>query len=91
MSIVTIKNKYQIVIPAQVRREMPVRVGDFFEVGVEREKITLTPQTVLDREIAEGLADIRTGQTYGSFRTANALIASLKRNVKRLRQERKRR
>ena len=85
MSIVTIKNKYQIVIPAKIRREMPMRVGDFFEAGVERGKITLTPKTILDREIAESLADFRAGRTSGPFETHAALIKHLKGVIRKYR------
>ena len=91
MPLVAVKNKYQVVIPAKVRREVPVRVGDFFEAGVERGKITFTPKSLLDREYAGGLEDVRMGRTYGPFNTATALVASLKQNIKRLRQEEKRR
>ena len=85
MALVAIKNKYQIVIPAKVRREIPVRVGDFFEAGVENGKITLAPQTLLDREVAEALADYRAGRTSGPFETHEALVKHLKGVVRKYR------
>lgn len=78
MSLVTIKNKYQIVIPAKVRREAGLNVGDFLEAGYEKGTITLTPKSLLDREVAEALADFRAGRTSGSFETHEALIKHLK-------------
>jgi len=57
MSIVTVKNKYQVVIPQRVREQIGVAVGDILEAKVERGKITLTPKSVVDRAIAEGLED----------------------------------
>lgn len=90
MSIVTIKNKYQIVIPAKLRKEVGLNVGDFLEAGYEDGKVVLTPKSLLDRELAMSLADIRAGRTYGPFTTADELIASLRKNVKRVRQEKKR-
>lgn len=85
MSLVTIKNKYQIVIPAKVRREVSLRVGDFLEATVERGKITLAPKTLLDREIAESLADFRAGRTSGPFNMAEELVAHLKKGVRKVR------
>lgn len=85
MSLVTIKNKYQIVIPAKVRKEAGLNVGDFLEASVTDGKITLAPQTVLDRELAESLEDFRQGRTSGPFNTAEELISHLKKEVKKLR------
>ncbi len=85
MSLVTIKNKYQIVIPAKVRREVSLRVGDFLEASVNDGKITLAPQTLLDRELADSLADFRAGRTSGPFNTAEEMMLYLKKEVKKIR------
>lgn len=77
MSIVRIKNKYQVVIPERVRKEIGVEVGDLFEAKVERGKITLTPKSLVDREIAEGLADLRKGRTYGPYSSAGEMVEAL--------------
>jgi AbrB family looped-hinge helix DNA binding protein len=47
MSIINVKSKYQIVIPAKVRKAAGIEVGDFLEAGFEKGKITLTPQAVI--------------------------------------------
>ena len=49
MSLVTVKNKYQIVIPQGLREALNINRGDLLEVRVERGKLTYTPKTVLDR------------------------------------------
>ena len=85
MSLVTIKNKYQIVIPAKVRREAGLNVGDFLEASVKNGTITLSPKTLLDREIALSLEDFRQGRTSGPFNTAEELISYLKKEVKKIR------
>ena len=95
MALVTIKNKYQIVIPAKVRREARLRVGDYLEASVENGKITLSPQVVIDRKhlaklpkgIREGLEDVYAGRVSGPFNTAEEFIASLKRDVKNIRRQ----
>ena len=79
MAIVTVKNKYQVVIPQIVRRQMDVRVGDLLEAKVEKGKITFAPKSVIDRRIAEGLADIKAGRVSGTFKNVEDMLASLKR------------
>ena len=78
MSIVIVKNKYQVVIPRRVREQIGVAVGDILEAKVERGKITLTPKLVVDRAIAEGLGDVRKGRVRGPFNTVEEMIDSLK-------------
>jgi AbrB family looped-hinge helix DNA binding protein len=77
MEIVTVKNKFQIVIPRHVRKLVHIEVGDFLEAGVEGGKITLTPKSLVDRHLAEGLEDMTKGRTHGPYDTAEAAIASL--------------
>jgi AbrB family looped-hinge helix DNA binding protein len=83
MSIVRVKNKYQVVIPESVRDEIRVEVGDMLEARVERGKITLTPKSFVDREIAEGLADLKKGRTYGPYGTPDEAIKVLHGLVKK--------
>jgi AbrB family looped-hinge helix DNA binding protein len=78
MSIVTVKNKYQVVIPQEVRNKIGISVGDLLEARVERGKITFSPKSVVDRAIAEGLEDIRKGRVRGPFDTVDQMLASLK-------------
>lgn len=49
MSIVTVKDKYQVVIPQDVRRQLSINRGDLLEAKVERGKITFTPKVLVDR------------------------------------------
>ncbi len=83
MSIVTVKNKYQVVIPQELRRQVAVNVGDLLEAKVERGKITFTPKSLVDREIAEGLEDIKKGRTYGPYHSAEKMIQALHRMTRR--------
>ena len=78
MSIVTVKNKFQVVIPQRVREQIGVSVGDILEAKVERGRITLTPKSVVDRAIAEGLEDVRKGRVRGPFHAADQMLDSLK-------------
>jgi len=78
MAIVTVKNKYQVVIPQSVRDKVRINIGDLLEARAERGRITLSPKSVVDRAIAEGLEDIRKGRVRGPFNTVEEMLASLK-------------
>jgi AbrB family looped-hinge helix DNA binding protein len=78
MSIVTVKKKFQVVIPQGVREQIGVAVGDILEAKVVRGRITLTPKSLVDRAIAEGLEDVRAGRVRGPFGTVDEMIDSLK-------------
>ena len=77
MQLVAVKNKFQVVIPQALREQIGIHVGDMLEAKVERGKITFTPKSVVDRGITESLADFEAGRSFGPFKTADALIASL--------------
>lgn len=85
MAIVSVKNKYQVVIPQSVREQMGVNVGDLLEAKVERGKITFTPKSLIDRGIAESLADFKHGRSYGPFKTHKEFLDSLHAEAKKLR------
>jgi len=77
MALVSVKSKYQVVIPQCVREKIGLNVGDLLEAKAEHGKITFTPKPVVDRGIAESLADFREGRTYGPFETHAELVRSL--------------
>ena len=52
--------------------------GDLLEARCEHGKITFTPKSLVDREIAEGLEDLRSGRTYGPFDSAQEMIRALR-------------
>lgn len=81
MSLVKVKEKYQVTLPAAVRRKAGVAVGDLLEAKVQGKKITLTPKSVIDRELALALEDYKHGRFIGPFRTAKAAIRALRRTA----------
>jgi len=87
MALVKIKEKYQVTLPAALRQKAGLEVGDLLEVKVEGKKITLTPKSVLDRELAQALKEIEQGKTFGPFNSAKDLIRSLNREVKKLKKQ----
>jgi AbrB family looped-hinge helix DNA binding protein len=83
MALVKIKEKYQVTLPAALREKAGLEVGDLLDAKVEGEKITLTPKSVLDRELAQALKEIEQGKTFGPFSSAKDLIRSLHRETKK--------
>ncbi len=83
MDIVTVKNKFQIVIPQHVREQVHIEIGDILEADVEDGKITFTPKSLIDRHLAEGLEDARKGRTHGPYSNADEAIAALDARAKR--------
>src|SRR5258707_1741562 len=83
MPIVTVKSKYQVVIPRSLRRQVRINVGDLLEASVQKGRITLIPKSLVDREIAEGLDDLKKGRTYGPYSSAAEMITSLHRMTRK--------
>lgn len=77
MELVTVKNKFQIVIPQSIREQAHIGVGDLLEATVEQGKITFTPKSVVDRNLAEALADVSAGRTHGPYKSVEEAIAAL--------------
>jgi AbrB family looped-hinge helix DNA binding protein len=83
MSLVSVKNKFQVVIPQEVRERIGIQVGDVLEAKVERGKITFTPRTALDPDIAASIEEIKNGRSYGPFDSAADAIAAMKRELRK--------
>ena len=88
MSLVRVRDKAQITLPAKLRRELGIKQGDYLEARIEDNEIVLVPQAVLDRfpvgelseegerMLQEGLDDIKAGRVK-SFDNVEDLIADL--------------
>jgi AbrB family looped-hinge helix DNA binding protein len=88
MEIVTVKTKFQIVIPQRIREQAGVDIGDLLEATVENGKITFTPKSLIDRHLAEGLRDLKEGRTHGPYATAAQGIAALEQRARKHKQKR---
>ncbi len=86
-----VKNKYQVVIPQRVREQIGVSVGDIFEARVEKGRIVFEPKSVVDRGIAESLADFENGRSFGPFDTHAEFVASLHKETRKLAASKKKR
>ncbi len=81
MPLVRVKGKYQVTLPLTVREKAGLAVGDLLEAKVEGKKITLTPKSVIDRELTLALEDVRQGRIIGPFRTTKAAVRALRRTA----------
>lgn len=85
MSIVTVKNKYQVVIPQHVREQAGIGIGDILEARAEKGKIIFEPKSIVDRGVAESLAEFKSGRSFGPFDTHKQFVSSLHKESKKLR------
>jgi AbrB family looped-hinge helix DNA binding protein len=87
MALVKVKEKYQVTLPADVRKKAGVAVGDVLEAKAQGKKITFIPTSVIDRDIAISLREFREGKGHGPFKSAKEAIRLLHREAKRLKKK----
>ena len=80
MSLVKVKEKFQVTIPTALRKTVRIAVGDLLEAEAQGNVIILKPKAVVDREtveaaIDEGLKDLRAGRTTPKFASVDAFKA----------------
>ena len=83
MAIVTVKNKYQVVIPQRVREEIGLDVGDLLEARAEGGRIVFEPKSIVDRGIAESMAQFQAGRGHGPFETHKEFVKALHQKTKK--------
>jgi AbrB family looped-hinge helix DNA binding protein len=83
MDLVTVKTKFQVVIPQSIRKRARLDIGDLLEASFENGKITFTPKTVIDRHLAEGLEDVARGRTHGPYTSAAEAVAAVGHRVQK--------
>ncbi|HGJ64858.1 TPA: AbrB/MazE/SpoVT family DNA-binding domain-containing protein [bacterium] len=52
MSLVKIKEKYQVTIPSAIRDRLSLKVGDVLEADLENDQIVLRPKMIVDKSEA---------------------------------------
>ena len=50
MALVTVKDKFQVTLPAKLRTRIGLRVGDLMDATVHEDGILLRPKAVVDRK-----------------------------------------
>ena len=87
MSLVKVKDRYQVTLPAALIAKAGVSIGDVLEAECQGNKITLTPKSVVEREISISIKEIDQGKTYGPFNSAKDLVRSLNRESRKLKKK----
>jgi bifunctional DNA-binding transcriptional regulator/antitoxin component of YhaV-PrlF toxin-antitoxin module len=93
---VTVKDKTPFTVPQQIRRRAGFKQGDQVEFKVSGGVINIVPKLpsaddeytpqqrrIIDAQLAEGLADIKAGRTFGPFDSADQMIAHMKSRLKK--------
>lgn len=68
----------QVVIPKKIHDELGLAPGDYLEVELRGNQLILTPKTLIDKRLAEGLEDIKKGRTLGPFKSAKEATKALR-------------
>jgi len=77
-SVVKVGASRQVVIPKRIHDKLGLSPGDYLEVELEENRVVFTPKALVDKGIAEGLADLKAGRVSRAFKTARDLIQELK-------------
>ena len=94
---VTVKSKTEVIVPRGALRKAGIKTGDrvtfipsagTITMLVERiggQKYTSTERRTVGRMLTSSEKDWKEGRVYGPFNTAEALAASVEKNIKKLR------
>jgi AbrB family looped-hinge helix DNA binding protein len=80
--VVKIGVSRQVAIPKKLHDELGLEPGDYLQMELEGDRLVLTPQAMIEKRLAEGLADIRKGRVHGPFESVPELLQSLRRSKK---------
>ena len=89
-------------VPDVLRRRAGIKAGDRLEFKLSGGIINIIPELpsaddeytpeqrrTIDAQLADGLADIKAGRTYGPFNTVDEMIASMKTELRKRAAKRK--
>ena len=77
-SVVKLGASRQVVIPKKIHDRLGLHAGDYLEVELDRNRVVLTPKTLVEKRLAEPLEDVARGRVHGPFATAKEMIGRLR-------------
>jgi AbrB family looped-hinge helix DNA binding protein len=88
MSLIQLRDKAQITIPSNIRKELGIKKGDYFEIIKDNNRIVLIPKVLVDKTsimlsekgekyLGEALGDVKEGK-ISVHENANDMISELK-------------
>jgi len=78
MPTVKIGVSRQVVIPKKLYERLGLVPGDYLEVELEDHRLVLTPKMLVEKRLAEALADIKQGRVVGPFKAARSAMRALR-------------
>jgi AbrB family looped-hinge helix DNA binding protein len=96
MPLVAVKDKFQVTIPAPLRKELGLAVGDLLEITREDDRLVLRPKAVVDRaaivrQLEEILAGAPRRLPEDEGRSEEEILEDIVKDIKEARRERRRR
>ena len=70
----------QFAIPKKVYDALALNTGDYLEIVIQDNCLLVTPKTLIEKRLAEGLKDITEGRVTGPFSTVDDVMESLTNN-----------
>lgn len=93
--LVTVKPKFQVTIPAKLRRRVGLSEGDLMEVSIVEDGILLRPKEVVDRNaVADEIAEIFSRakpSLEGAARSEEEIMQDAIESISKARKERRER
>jgi AbrB family looped-hinge helix DNA binding protein len=80
-SVVKLGTSRQVVIPKGIHDRLGLHPGDYLEVELDRNRVILTPKTLIEKRLAEALEDVARGRVRGPFGSAEEMINHLRSNL----------
>jgi AbrB family looped-hinge helix DNA binding protein len=77
-NVVKLGASRQVVIPKAIHDRLGLHPGDYLEVRLNKNRVVLTPQTLVERRLAEALEDLAEGRVHGPFASAREMIKRLR-------------
>ncbi len=82
-AVVKIGVSRQVAIPKKLHDQLGLAPGDYLQMELDGDRLVLTPQAMIEKRLAEGLADIRKGRVHGPFSSVPELLRSLRKTKRR--------
>jgi AbrB family looped-hinge helix DNA binding protein len=82
MAAVKIGISRPVAIPKELHDQLGLTPGDYLEIEVRDNRLVLTPKTLIEKRLAEGLDDLERGRTYAPFSSPSAPMRSLHHEAK---------
>lgn len=78
MALIKVNDRFQITLPAKLREQLALEIGDLLEAEVQNGTLKLSPKTLIDRDLDLARTQIKEGQFLGPFETPDEGVKALR-------------